>query len=78
MYANLRVEVTRGLPRQHPVSGVWLRPDETLYAWAVEIRPDVATAVVHLDANEEGSYAEPAGEREVDLSEFSLRVVADF
>jgi hypothetical protein len=41
-----------GQPREHPVSGAWLCPDETLCVWAVEVHPDGDAAVIHLDANE--------------------------
>jgi hypothetical protein len=55
MYANLRVRVhgvLPGLAAQQPIEH---------RAWKVETN-EAGELVVHLDANDGGSYSEPAGE----------------
>lgn len=67
MYANLSVTA------KNRATGRSTR----LAAWEVTIAE--GTVVVRLDAQDgEGSHAEPAGEREFELSEYDVRVVADF
>jgi hypothetical protein len=67
MYANLKVRVTdqaTGLKTEH-------------YCWRVTVASDIA--VLHIDAQDgQGSYAEPAGELEVDTRTQDLEVVTDF
>jgi hypothetical protein len=66
MYANLRVVVNR--PK---------RREQAFYAHEVVIAPNAVT--IHVDANDGGQYAEPAGERKVALEPGTrIRITADF
>jgi hypothetical protein len=67
MYANLRVSTRRNGDETS---------DEAVFAYRVSIVG--STATVFLDANEEGSYAEPAGEKVVDLTTTAMTIEADF
>jgi hypothetical protein len=75
MYANLRVSIARK-PAKRRGGGQFVA-DEVLYAWRV--RSSATKLIVYLDAQDgEGSYAEPAGKRSIDLSAFHVEVSADF
>jgi hypothetical protein len=75
MYANLEVSIGR-LPLRLNAAGDPLY-DETVYAWAVHVDGDRASIL--LDAQDgDGNYAEPAGERVVDLTTHAISIAADF
>lgn len=64
MYANLSVRVGDGEPQ---------------YAWKIEVDPQRGEMTVHLDDNDGGSYAEPAGEVKLDLRDGPpVTIAADF
>jgi hypothetical protein len=70
VYANLAVGI-----RCKQIDPPDKYPEE-VPAWSVVIRDGVA--LIGLDANEDGSYAEPAGVQRIDLDKFDIAIGADF
>ena len=75
MYANLKVRTSsEPVPTGRSVAAS--HDGDEHFVWLIEI--DGHRATLHLDANEDGNYAEPAGELLIDLNTTTLRIEADF